>query len=192
MQVDPNTRPPRTPQARAWFRLAQTFAATLRGARHEPGGLLLVGTEEHEPWHLAAHLSDTAHFTGHPQLAPTLVRHHVPTGAPAHLAVDLCRLSSAARNETILVTAPTVPGPHLLERLDDARRHGALLLALDSGPSELGKLAHESLAVPALVPAVPGASALTADFDLAEHLLTVAAAKAGDRTARRGLLRRYA
>jgi hypothetical protein len=186
MQIDLSERPARSRVARAWFRLAQNFAATLRGARHQPGGLLLVGTEDHEPWHFAAHLSDTARYSGQPHLAPTLVRHAVPAGARPHLAVDLSRLSGASRSDTILVSAPALPNEHLLERLDDARRKGALLLALDTGQPELGELAHESLAVPDLSAArtrlrAAGRSAGvgSASFDLAEHLLTVAAGRHG-------------
>jgi hypothetical protein len=182
MQIDLSERPARSRVTRAWFRLAQNFAATLRGARHKPGGLLLVGTEDHEPWHFAAHLADTARYTGQAHLAPTLVRHAVPAGARPHLAVDLSRLSGASRTDTILVSAPTLTNDHLLERLHDARRNGALLLALDTGQPELGELAHESLAVPDLgvAPAHPGAAVRSGgvgpgSFDLAEHLLTVAA-----------------
>jgi hypothetical protein len=197
MQIDLTDRPARSRITRAWFRLAQNFAATLRGARHQPGGLLLVGTEDHEPWHFAAHLADIARYTGQAQLAPTLVRHAVPAGARAHLATDLSRLSGASRADTILVSAPTAPSPHLLERLDDARRSGALLLALDAGQPELGELAHESLAVPGsgLAPAQPGggvpsAGSNLASFDLAEHLLTVAAGAHRSVASGRGLLRR--
>jgi hypothetical protein len=192
MDLDPTGRLSRTPATRAWFRLARVFATTLRSARHEPGGLLLVGTAEHDPWHFAAHLSDTARYAGRPELAPTLVRHRVPAGAPPHLAVDLARISGAGRNETVLVSAPGRPDAPLLERLHDARRRGALLLGLDGDDSELRDLTHESLAVPSLAGgglALPVGLSRSADFDLAEHLVTVAVGE--ERTPRRSLLRRW-
>ncbi len=58
------------------------FGTGLRTSTRQHGGLLLVGTEQHEPWHLAAHLSEDARRAGVAELVPTLVRHHVPDGAP--------------------------------------------------------------------------------------------------------------
>ena len=55
------------------------------------------------------------------------------TPAPAHLAVGLGRLEAAGRGETLLVVAPEPPGAALLERVHDARRAGATVLALDGG-----------------------------------------------------------
>ncbi|MDV9193362.1 hypothetical protein R6L23_35015, partial [Streptomyces sp. SR27] len=71
-----------------WPGAARRFAGALRSSvvPHR-GGLLLVGTEEYEPWHLAAHLVDESAWSGLPELAPTLVRHRVRPGAPAHLGV---------------------------------------------------------------------------------------------------------
>ncbi|HCA84892.1 MAG TPA: hypothetical protein DEQ61_04985, partial [Streptomyces sp.] len=134
-----------------WLDATRRFAGSLR-ASVEPhgGGLLLVGSAEYEPWHLAAHLDDEAAWSGLPQLSPTLVRHRVRPGEPAHLAVGLSRLEAARRGETLLVVTPDRPGETLLERVHDARRAGATVLALDSGDRDLRALAHDALAVPAL------------------------------------------
>ncbi|MEU0811689.1 hypothetical protein [Streptomyces sp. NPDC005970] len=155
-----------------WLRATRRFAGSLR-ASVEPhgGGLLLVGSEEYEPWHLAAHLDDEAAWSGLPELSPTLVRHRVPDGAvPAHLAVDLGRLERARRGETLLVVAPDDPGAGLLERVDDARRSGATVLALDGGHGELHALAHDALAAPADA---------GLDLDTLQHLVSAAAGENG-------------
>src|SRR5690606_28452179 len=109
---------------------------------------LLVGTETYEPWHLAAHLDDEATRCGLPELSPTLVRYRVPEQAPAHLAVSLDRLEAVRRGETVLVVAPGRTGAGLLERIEDARRGGATVLALENGDSELRSLSHDALSVP--------------------------------------------
>lgn len=48
MQIDLASRPPRSPIARAWFRLAKNFAATLRNGQHEPGGQRQLDELTHE------------------------------------------------------------------------------------------------------------------------------------------------
>ncbi|GDY42274.1 hypothetical protein SANT12839_031560 [Streptomyces antimycoticus] len=134
-----------------WLQATRRFAGSLRASvGPRAGGLLLVGSERHEPWHLAAHLDDEAAWSGLPELSPTLVRHRVPEGAavPAHLAVGLGRLEGAGRGETLLVVAPDDPGAGLLERVNDARRGGATVLALDGGDAELHALAHDALSAP--------------------------------------------
>ncbi len=168
-----------------WARRTRDFAAALRGCGHSPGGLLLVGTPAEEPWHLTAHLADEARVAGIPELAPTLVRHSVPLGAPAHLAVDLARLEAARRGETVFVVAPDAAGEGLLQRVHDARRSGATVLALEAGNRELRSMAHEALTVgPAegrgaagvLRPdglVVPDDAALA--FEAAQHLVSLAA-----------------
>jgi hypothetical protein len=148
-----------------WLDAARRFAASLRGAGHEPGRLLVVGTSEDEPWHLTAHLADTARYRGIPSLEPVLVRHHVPVGAPPHLSVGLDAVHRAARGSTVLVAAPALPDDQLLERLDDARRGGATLFALHPGTGPLDELAHESLALPAPLPLVEG-------FETASHVVS--------------------
>ncbi|MER6352854.1 hypothetical protein ABT186_13660 [Streptomyces sp. NPDC001634] len=131
-----------------WLGATRRFAGALRGSVVSyGGGLLLVGTEAYEPWHLAAHLVDEAAWSGTPELSPTLVRHGARATDPAHLAVGLGRLSAARRGETLLVVSPAAPGAGLLERVHDARRAGATVLALESGDRDLTAMAHESLTV---------------------------------------------
>jgi hypothetical protein len=150
-----------------WLGATRRFAGALRGsAVSHGGGLLLVGTPEYEPWHLAAHLVDEAAWSGTPELAPTLVRHDARPSDPAHLAVGLGRLEAARRGETVLVVAPEGPAAPLLERVSDARRAGATVLALGPGQGELPSLAHEALAV-------PDGSEL--DLDTVQHLVSAAA-----------------
>ncbi|MGV9693996.1 hypothetical protein ACWDUX_33415 [Streptomyces sp. NPDC003444] len=150
-----------------WPGAARRFAKTLRGSVvPHGGGLLLVGTEEYEPWHLAAHLVDEAAWSGLPELAPTLVRHRVRPGAPAHLAVGLGRLEAAGRGATLLMVAPERPEAGLLQRVHDARRAGATVLTLDGGDPEVRGLAHEALAV---------TEEAGVDLDTVQHLVSAAA-----------------
>ncbi|MFE7898494.1 hypothetical protein ACFU3E_13445 [Streptomyces sp. NPDC057424] len=150
-----------------WLGDTRRFAGVLRGSVvSHGGGLLLVGTPEYEPWHLAAHLVDEAAWSGTPELAPTLVRHGARSSDPAHLAVGLGRLEAARRGETLLVVAPEGPAAPLLERVSDARRAGATVLALGPGQGELPSMAHETLAV-------PDGSEL--DLDTVQHLVSAAA-----------------
>ncbi|MFJ5528654.1 hypothetical protein [Streptomyces sp. NPDC093261] len=150
-----------------WPGATRRFAGALRGSVvSHGGGLLLVGTEEYEPWHLAAHLVDEAAWSGTPELSPTLVRHAARISDPAHLAVGLGRLSAARRGETLLVVSPAAPEAGLLERVHDARRAGATVLALESGDRDLQALAHEALTVPADT---------DLDLDTVQHLVSAAA-----------------
>lgn len=149
-----------------WLSATRRFAGTLRSSVvPHGGGLLLVGTQEYEPWHMAAHLVDEAAWSGTPALAPTLVRHRVGRGDPAHLAVGLGRIEAARRGETLLVVAPAEPGEGLLERIHDARRAGATVLALDGGHRDLHSMAHEALAVP---------EEPDLDLDTVQHLVSAA------------------
>ncbi|MFD3315619.1 hypothetical protein [Streptomyces sp. NPDC058694] len=150
-----------------WPGATRRFAGALRSSvLPHGGGLLLVGTAEYEPWHLAAHLVDEAAWSGTPELTPTLVRHGARPGDPAHLAVGLGRIEAARRGETLLVVAPDAPGAPLLERVHDARRAGATVLALDGGDRDLHAMAHEALAVP---------SEPDLDLDTVQHLVSAAA-----------------
>ncbi len=124
----------------------------------------MVGTPTYEPWHVTAHLDDEARLAGIPELAPTLVRWAPPEGAPAHLSVGLARLEAAQRGETLFVVADDSAPVPLLERVNDARRVGATILALDEGDPELDALAHEALAVPESL-----------SFDAGQHLVSAAA-----------------
>jgi hypothetical protein len=149
-----------------WLDRAAAFAQVLRGSTRTPGGLLLVGTPDEEPWHLAAHLDEESRFSGLPELAPTLVRWNPPPGAPPHLSVGLARLEAASRGESLLVVSPQAAPDPLLERISDARKGGATILALDRGDRQLEEMAHEALAVE---PAAP------LSFDAAQHLVSAAA-----------------
>ena len=167
-----------------WPERARVFARALRTSTRARGGLLLVGTPAEEPWHLAAHLDDESRLSGIAELAPTLVRWDAPADAPPHLRVGLERLERARRGETLFVVTPdTAPSP-LLERVSDARRVGATILALNQGDPELNGLAHETLTVQ------PG-TASPMSFTMAQHLVSAAA---GDRGAhpRRGVRERLA
>lgn len=164
-----------------WLDRAADFARALRGSARTRGGLLLLGTPEDEPWHFAAHLDDESRFAGLPELAPTLVRWNPPPGAPAHLSVGLARLCGAGRGDSLVVVSPQAAPDRLLERVSDARKSGATILALDRGDGRLAEVAHEALAV---APSAP----LT--FDAAQHLVSAAA---GERIEpRRGLRARLA
>ncbi len=152
-----------------WLEQASSLGRALRTSPRSAGGLLVIGTPDYEPWHVTAHLDDEARLSGIAELAPTLVRWSPPAGAPPHLAVGLARLAAARRGETLFIVAEdTAPVP-LLERVSDARKTGATILALDGGDPELDALAHEALAVP---------QPLT--FDAGQHLVSAAA---GDRSA---------
>ena len=166
-----------------WPDRARVFARALRTSTRARGGLLLVGTPDEEPWHLAAHLDDESRLSGIAELAPTLVRWNAPADAPPHLRIGLERLAVARRGETLFVVTPeTAPSP-LLERVSDARRVGATILALNQGDAELDSLAHETLAVPA------GTSPVS--FTVAQHLVSAAAGDP-DLEARHGVRRRLA
>ncbi|MEV0576643.1 MULTISPECIES: hypothetical protein [unclassified Streptomyces] len=150
-----------------WPAATRRFAGALRSSVvPHGGGLLLVGTEAYEPWHLAAHLVDESTWSGLPELTPTLVRHRVEPGDPAHLAVGLGRIETAGRGETLLVVVPERPGEGLLERVHDARRAGATVLSLDNGDPEVRGLAHEALSV---------TGGDDVDLDTVQHLVSAAA-----------------
>ncbi|MFC5826557.1 hypothetical protein [Nonomuraea insulae] len=163
-----------------WLERARELGLALRATR-SPGGLLLVGPPDDEPWHVTAHLADEAEFSGLPQLAPTLIRWTPPPDAPAHLRVGLDRLEQAARGETLFVLSEQQAPVPLLERVDDARRTGATILAIEGADRELTALAHDAIAVPreGLV-----------TFDGAQHLVSAAAGEAEQRPGLRERLAR--
>jgi len=154
-----------------WLERSSAFVRGLHKATRTPGGLLLVGTPDDEPWHLTAHLDEESRLSGIPELTPTLVRWQVPAGAPAHLRVGLERLEAARRGETLFVVSPVTAPVPLLERVDDARRTGATIFALDQGDPELDALAHESMAIR------PGLDAVS--FGGAQHLISSAVGELG-------------
>jgi hypothetical protein len=152
-----------------WMERTREFARALRTSTRRPGGLLLLGTPETEPWHLAAHLDDESRLGGIPELTPTLVRWRPPPEAPAHLRIGLDRLTATRRGETLFVVSEEAAPVPLLERVDDARRTGVVVLAL-GGDRELSGLAHETLSVPLR----EGHEGLVS-FDGAQHLVSAAA-----------------
>ncbi|HEV2450413.1 MAG TPA: hypothetical protein VGS62_00610 [Streptosporangiaceae bacterium] len=171
-----------------WIERTRAFARVLRTSTRSPGGLLLVGTPDEEPWHLAAHLDEESRFAGLPELTPTLVRWAPAPDAPAHLRVGLERLEAARRGEALFVVSPAAAPVPLLERVSDARRAGAVILAMDQGDEQLEELAHEALTV--------RAAAGPVTFDVAQHLVSAAAGephgRAGPPAGLRGLRSRLA
>jgi hypothetical protein len=172
--------------ATGWLERTRAFARAMRTSTRDTGGLMLLGSPDGEPWHLAAHLDDESRFNAIPELMPTLVRWAPPADAPPHLRVGLDRLVAARRGETlVVVTQEAAPVP-LLERVDDARRTGATILSVDTGDRELEGLAHDTLVVPAQERLVT--------FDGAQHLVSAAAgeplAPAGRRVGLRDRLAR--
>jgi hypothetical protein len=164
-----------------WLERARLLGRALRSTPKSPGGLLVVGTPDFEPWHMTAHLDDESRLSGVAALAPTLVRWSPPPGAPPHLAVGLARLEAARRGETLFVVAEASAPVPLLERVNDARKTGATILALDSDDPELDALAHESLAVPENL-----------SFDAGQHLVSAAAGEPAGAPGGRGLRARLA
>ncbi len=150
-----------------WLDQTSYFGRALRRSARTPEGLLIVGTPDDEPWHMTAHLTDESRLAGLPGLAPTLVRWAPPPGAPPHLSVGIGRLESARREETLLVVSALAAPAVLLQRLDDARKTGSSIFALDTDDPELDDIAHEALAIR------PGAAPVS--FDAAQHLVSAAA-----------------
>ena len=155
-----------------WLERTRAFAQGMRSATRLRGGLMVIGTPEEEPWHLTAHLDEESRLAGIPELMPTLVRWNPPPEAPAHLRIGLSRLEAARRGETLFVISPdTAPVP-LLERVNDARRTGATIFALDQGDPELDALAHEALTVQDV------------SFGAAQHLVSAACGDLGENDVR--------
>lgn len=149
-----------------WVERTAGFARALRRSARTPSGLLVIGPQAAEPWHMTAHLADESRLAGLPELAPTLVRWAPPAGAPPHLSIGLDRLRAASREETLLVVSPALAPAELLERVHDVRRIGVTVFALDQDDPDLDGLAHESLPVPADTSPV--------SFDAAQHLVSAA------------------
>jgi hypothetical protein len=169
-----------------WVERSRVFAASMRRSTRTAGGLLLLGTPAEEPWHLTAHLADESRWSGIAELSPTLVRWSPPPDAPRHLAIDVQRLRVARRGETLLVVAPDIAPPTMLERVADVRRAGATVLAMDTGDDELEGLAHDALVVPRVNPTSDLPS-----FDVVQHLVSVAAGEAPPRRGFRDRLRLF-
>jgi len=193
-----------------WVERTQSFARTMRRSTKDPGGLLLVGTPDVEPWHLAAHLDDEARISGVAELSPTLIRYAPPADAPTHLSFTLQRLEQAKRGETVFVVSEDNAPSSLLERAWDARKTGATVLSIDGGDTELQQVAHESLTVVAhevqpvrydvsqLVDSSPAPGTEsnetgdTVTFDTVQHLVSVAAGEVALYPSQRGIKQRLA
>ncbi|HEY2130751.1 MAG TPA: hypothetical protein VGH77_26575 [Streptosporangiaceae bacterium] len=106
-----------------WLERTVALARALRRPR-SPGGLLVVGTPDDEPWHLTAHLDEESRLASLPGLSPTLVRWAPAPGAPAHLRVGMQRLEQAGPGETVFVVSAEPAPAALLERVNDARKKG--------------------------------------------------------------------
>ena len=193
-----------------WIERTQSFARTMHRSTKDPGGLLLVGTPDVEPWHLAAHLDDEARISGVAELSPTLIRYAPPVDAPPHLSFPLQRLEQAKRSKTVFVVSEEDVPSSLLERAWDARKTGATVLSLDAGDSELQQVAHESLTivrnevqpvryeVSQLVDSTPSPAtgsvenADTVTFDTMQHLVSVAAGEVAMSPSQRSIKQRLA
>jgi len=155
-----------------WVERTDEFAGAMRAATRRSDGLVLMGTPDYEPWHLAAHLDDEATFSGAVDLRPTLVRWDTSTATAPHLQIGVERLASMRRGEPLLVVSPGLAEQSLLERVDMARRSGSRLFALSGkDDSDLGGLVHETLDLDAAT-----SSPVEVDLDLAQHLLSLSAA----------------
>src|ERR1039458_6773778 len=100
----------------SWLDQTRSFERALRGSARTPGGLLVIGTPDDEPWHLTAHLEQESQLADLPGLAATLVRWAPPPGSPAHLSIRLSRLGAAPpRGQGVAAACPPA-----------AREHGAV------------------------------------------------------------------
>ncbi len=143
---------------------AMRFSNALGGRHESSQRLLVVGTPEFEPWHFVAHLSEEAKRNGRADLVPTLARWRVPPGAPTHLSVSVDEIARATRHQTLLVVSSCFSSPELLERVTDAKKHGARIMAIHRDDEDLAHLSHEMLSV--------DARRSEHDFDLTQHLIT--------------------
>ena len=143
------------------------------GRRGRPAGCSWSARPKTSPGTSPRTWTTKAGFAGLPELAPTLVRWNPPPGAPPHLSVSLARLGDAGRGDSLVVVSPQAAPDRLLERVYDARKGGATILALDRGDRRLADVAHEALTV---APSAP----LT--FDAVQHLVSAAAGERGEPT----------
>jgi hypothetical protein len=143
---------------------AHQFARMLGGRSRDSSRLFVVGTPEFEPWHFVAHLGEQAARHGRADLVPTLLRWKVPPSAPPHLAVGVDAMANATGRHTFLVVSEFSDTPELLERVSDAKGHGARIMSLHRGQPELVDLSHETLSV--------DRSKGTHMFDVTQHVVT--------------------
>jgi hypothetical protein len=153
-----------------WTQRVWELGQVLRPVSVSTGQLFVVGTPTHDAWHAAAHLDDAAAFCGLPQLRPALLRWQPPACAPQHLRLSVDELRRSGRGRAVLVVAPDALGEHELERLADARRSGATLLAVTTA-AQGGPLGGELAGIADQCAAVAGCE----DMSFASHLVTVSA-----------------
>jgi hypothetical protein len=155
-----------------WTRRAWELGQQLRPASESARQLFVVGTPDHDAWHVAAHLDEEARYTGLTSLRPKLLRWRPPAGAAAHLSLGIEQLRTESRGSAVLVVAPDLLGEDALERFADARRKGATLMAVTTPEDELADFAHET----AIVDAMAGAPVTGGeDIEFASHVVTVSA-----------------
>lgn len=181
MDQETTTTVARSLRGTRWPAAARDFLQSVRRGGHRPGQLLTVGSPSDEPWHLVAHLSDSARLAGETALLPTLVRRYVEPDAPLHLRGGLEMVEQAGRGTTVLVVARLGADDALLDRLADARRRGSTVLALTGGDEQLAELSHHALVTGHGGPA-------SAPFELVSHLVSLGPAAPRRRSLRRSVL----
>lgn len=147
-------------------REAKGFGYALGSGGRGPTKLVIVGTPTYEPWHFTAHLADEAKRQGRLDLSPTLLRWQIASEAPAHLSVSVDEIARASRDTTVLVI-PDHEDPGLLERVTDAHRRGARVMAIERAGSCLASCSHEYLMVDR------GRS--DEDYDICQHIVSAVA-----------------
>ena len=158
-----------------WVERTRDFAGTMRRSTRTPGGLLLVGTPDEEPWHLAAHLDDESRLVrrrrdlAHARaLAGARRRAAAPVGHPGAAGAG----RRAARPSW---SSPRTRRPTRCSSGPGTRAStGATVLSLDGGDAQLAEVAHESLTVVEADLVVPELS-----FDSVQHLVSAAAGEVG-------------
>ncbi|HEX4017006.1 MAG TPA: hypothetical protein VHX15_09735 [Frankiaceae bacterium] len=175
-----------------WTRRVWDLGQQLRPASITAGQLFVVGTPTHDAWHVAAHLDDEATFSSVSALRPTLLRWQPPASGPAHLRVSVDALRDSAHGRAVLIFAPDALAENELERLADARRAGAMLLAVSAAhetAAELDELAHDCAIIDGPAGAASFENSLQ-DMGFAGHLVTVSAGTAAAPRRRFALLGR--
>ena len=112
-----------------WLERASAFARALRRSSRTPGGLLVLGTPELEPWHLAAHLDEESRLAGIPALTPTLGRWSPPVDSPPQLREGPARRTGDGAGAWVLSRRPQAAPAAPRDRAHGTRQAGARLPA---------------------------------------------------------------
>lgn len=147
-------------------REARSFGNVLGNGSRYFTKLMIVGTPSYEPWHFTAHLADEARRQGRSDLSPVLLRWQIAPGAPTHLSVSVDEVARASRDTTVLVI-PDHDDPGLLERITDAHKRGARVMAIERAGSSLAPFSHDYLAVEE--------SRSDREYDLCQHIVSAVA-----------------